>query len=199
MILQIVRYIVALCLRSRSNCAFCRNPKYQEKHLWPKYRLLGHSAVAAGISHINGLDQTLAYPIHSHLILIVFLIFHFECTCLDAVIYTLLAYMSLPDTCLGFQAGNLYPFNSGGLELTIYIVTVYATLYLICRFAAKPVHELVPSSTRSAIAFSWFLSLITCSITSLQCGPASLYRQLPYHPVYATDCLRLLFNLRRHL
>lgn len=42
-------------LRSRSNCSFCRNPKYQEKHLWPKYRLLGHSAVAAGISHINGI------------------------------------------------------------------------------------------------------------------------------------------------
>ena len=108
MILQIVRYIVALPVFGVVATAAFAESEIPGKHLWPKYRLLGHS-VAAGISHINGLDQTLAlYPIHTHLILIVFLIFHFECTCLDAVIYTLLWLTCAARYLPGFPSGNLY-------------------------------------------------------------------------------------------
>lgn len=155
MILQIVRYIVALVFGVVATAAFAgiRNTRKN---------IFGLSIVSLGILLLQlvflilmGLDQTLAlYPIHTHLILIVFLIFHFECTCLDAVIYTLLAYMCCQIPAWVSKLAIYTPFNSGGLELTIYIVTVCATLYLICRFAAKPVHELVQSSTRSAIAFS---------------------------------------------
>ena len=94
MILQIVRYIVALVFGVVATAAFAgiRNTRKN---------IFGLSIVSLGILLLQlvflilmGLDQTLAlYPIHTHLILIVFLIFHFECTCLDAVIYTLLAYI----------------------------------------------------------------------------------------------------------
>ena len=133
MILQIVRYIVALVFGVVATAAFAgiRNTRKN---------IFGLSIVSLGILLLQlvflilmGLDQTLAlYPIHTHLILIVFLIFHFECTCLDAVIYTLLAYMCCQIPAWVSKLAIYTPFNSGGLELTIYIVTVCATLYLIC-------------------------------------------------------------------
>lgn len=153
--IQIIRHIVALIFGIIATAAFADILDERKNRIRLMLVTLGLLLLQSLVFTTKGLEKTLAlYPIHTHLVLILVLIFLYQCSWLDSVIYTFLAYMCCQIPAWFSKLAIYTPFKGGGLEFLFYIATVSVTLSFICRFAAKPVHDLIQSSNRSAIAFS---------------------------------------------
>lgn len=153
--LQIIRNIVALVFGVITTAAFA--DILQEKR--NRIRLgMAASAILLlqGCFLITvGMDWTLAlYPLHTHFVLVLALIFLFQCKWTDAVLDTLLAYMCCQIPAWISRLAMYASFKSKEMELVIYIIAVCFSLYFICFFAAKPIHGLTQSTGRSAFVFS---------------------------------------------
>lgn len=99
-----------------------------------------------------GLDAVLkSYPIHTHIVLIGALVLCFQCTAMDAAICTLLAYMccQIPAWISRWAMYSIYYSRIG--EFLVYIVMVLVTFWVIEKYAATPIHELLQVSKLATI------------------------------------------------
>lgn len=165
--IQFIRHIVALVFGITATAAFANILDEKKNIVRLIIVTLGFLLLQLFLFLTWGLELTLSlYPIHTHLVLILVLTILFKCPLLESVICTFLAYMCCQIPAWVSKLAIYTPLRGGGLELLIYIATVSATLSFICRFAAKPVHDLIQSSDRSALAFSivpitYFLQLFS--------------------------------------
>lgn len=100
-----------------------------------------------------GFEMTLAlYPLHTHLPLILLLTLVFDCKLLDAILCTMMAYM-----CCQIPAWisklAMYVGVNYRLELILYVVSVGMTLFVIIRYGAEPIRELLDGAKATVIAF----------------------------------------------
>lgn len=94
-----------------------------------------------------GLDAVLtSYPIHTHMVLIGALMICFKCTVTDATVCTLLAYMccQIPTWISRWSVYTAY--YSSIREFLIYFITALITFWIIVKYAAIPIHELMKGS-----------------------------------------------------
>lgn len=99
-----------------------------------------------------GMDAVLAaYPIHTHMVLVGALMLCFQCNAGDAIICTLLAYMCCQIPAWISRWAMYTTYYSSIVELFIYLLMAGITLWVIVKYAAAPIHELLPSSKASTV------------------------------------------------
>lgn len=94
-----------------------------------------------------GLDAVVtSYPIHTHMVLVGALVLCFQCTVKDATICTLLAYMccQIPAWISRWTMYTMY--HSSIREFLIYFFAALITFWMIVKYAAAPIHELLQGS-----------------------------------------------------
>lgn len=94
-----------------------------------------------------GLDAVLtSYPIHTHMVLIGALMICFQCTVKEATICTLLAYMCCQIPTWISKCAMYTTYDSSIGEFLIYLFAVLITFWIIVKYAATPIHELMQGS-----------------------------------------------------
>lgn len=94
-----------------------------------------------------GLDTVLtSYPLHTHMVLVGALILYFQCTVADAIVCTLLAYMccQIPTWISRWSVYTTYYSSIG--EFLIYILATLIIFWIIVKYVAVPIHELMQGS-----------------------------------------------------
>lgn len=154
MTLKICRYGITLLFGVISTCAFSGLIQ-TKKDIWKAgeiFLFLGSIQIIIGI--LGGFQSTLAfYPLHTHLVLISILALKFRIKFVNALTFTLMAYM-----CCQIPAwvSSLFTLTQGKLtyaEYPCYVFMVALTLYFIIKYASSPIYELIQSSSKMTLIF----------------------------------------------
>lgn len=154
MTLRIIRYAITLLFGVISTCAFSGLLRTKKDMLKVGEIFIVLEIIQLIIGMMIGFESTIAfYPLHTHLVLICILVYKFRIKFLNALSYTLIAYM-----CCQIPAwvSSLFSINHGKLayaEYPCYVFMVVLTLYFIMKYAARPIYELIQSSTKMTLIF----------------------------------------------
>lgn len=94
-----------------------------------------------------GKDAVLtSYPLHTHMVLVGALMLCFQCSLMEATICTLLAYMccQIPTWISRWAMYTTYYSSMG--EFLVYLFAAFITLWIIVKYAAAPIHEMLQGS-----------------------------------------------------
>lgn len=154
MTLRIIRYAITLLFGVISTCAFSGLLRTKKDIFKVGEIFIVLEIIQLIIGMMIGFESTIAfYPLHTHLVLICILVYKFRIKFLNALSYTLIAYM-----CCQIPAwvSSLFSINHGKLayaEYPCYVFMVVLTLYFIMKYAAWPIYELIQSSTKMTLIF----------------------------------------------
>lgn len=144
--IMIIRYIVTLFFGVASTASFAGI--LQKKNIAKLVFIVCFLLLLQGVFYASfGLDAVFAsYPIHTHMVLVGALMLFFKCTFANAIIYTLLAYMccQIPTWISRWAMYTTYYSRIG--EFLIYLFVAFTALWIIVKYAATPIHELLQGS-----------------------------------------------------
>lgn len=147
----IIRYIVTLLFGVITTASFAgilRKKNVGRLVLLICFLLL----VQGAFFTVFGLDGVIySYLVHTHIVLVMALIFFFQCTFTKAVVYTLLAYMCCQIPSWISRLAMYTPYYTRMGELIIYLMAVLFTLWLIVKYAGLPIHELLQGSKAETV------------------------------------------------
>lgn len=149
--IMMIRYIVTLLFGVATTASFAGI--FQKKNTVKLAGIACFLLLLQGVFFASfGLDAVLAfYPIHTHMVLIGVLMLCFQCTVADATICTLLAYMccQIPTWISRWAMYTTYYSSIG--EFFIYLFMALIAFWIIVKYAAAPIHELLQGSKASTI------------------------------------------------
>lgn len=149
--IMMIRYIVTLLFGVAITASFAG--VLQKKNMAKLAGITCMLLLLQGVFFASfGLDVVLkSYPIHTHIVLIGALVLCFQCTVMDATICTLLAYMccQIPAWISRWAMYSIYYSRIG--EFLVYIVMVLVAFWVIEKYAATPIHELMQVSKLATI------------------------------------------------
>lgn len=146
-----IRYVVTLLFGVATTAAFAGI--LQKKNIVKLVCITCFLLMLQGVFFVSfGLDAVLSsYPIHTHMVLIAAMMLCFRCHITEATICTLLAYMccQIPTWISRWTMYTTY-YNSTA-EFLIYLVVALITFWIIAKYAATPIRELLQGSKASTM------------------------------------------------
>ncbi|MCR5830156.1 MAG: GHKL domain-containing protein [Lachnospiraceae bacterium] len=94
------------------------------------------------------------YPVHTHLLFVLILIFVFKIKTHIAIISTLVAYMCCLIPSMFSRFAMYIPFFKPLPELIFYIISVALFAYALLKFAAKPMRDMIQGRLKTALALA---------------------------------------------
>lgn len=146
-----IRYIVTLLFGVAVTASFAGI--LQKKNIVKLACIVCFLLLLQGIFFVSfGLDAVLSsYPIHTHMVLVGVLMFFFQCSFANATICTLLAYMCCQIPTWIFRWAMYTTFYSSIGEFFIYLFVALITFWIIVKYTAAPIHELMQNSKASTM------------------------------------------------
>ena len=149
--LMTIRYIITLLFGVATTASFAGI--LQKKNTVKLAGIVCFLLLLQGVFFVSfGLDVVLAsYPIHTHMVLVGALMLCFQCTVKNATICTLLAYMCCQIPTWISRWAMYTTYYSSIVEFLIYLFVALITLWIIVKYAATPIHELLQGSKASTM------------------------------------------------
>lgn len=146
-----IRYIVTLLFGVATTASFAGI--LQKKNIVKLAGIACFLLLLQGVFLVSfGLDAVLAsYPIHTHMVLVGALMLFFQCNFTNATICTLLAYMCCQIPTWISRWAMYTTYYSSIAEFLIYLFVALITLWIIVKYAATPIHELLQGSKVSTM------------------------------------------------